>query len=66
MLWCDGGIWCYPTTPSYCATRTDRADVVLVFFSRTPDARQDNPQKALELFQKVVTLEAEKGSEIKW
>lgn len=32
----------------------------------TPDARQDNPQKALELFQKVVTLEAEKGPEIKW
>ena len=30
------------------------------------DARQENPQKALELFQKVVTLEAEKGSEIKW
>lgn len=31
-----------------------------------PDARLDNPQKALELFQKVVTLETEKGSEIKW
>lgn len=31
------------------------------------DARQDNnPQKALELFQKVVTLETEKGPEIKW
>lgn len=30
------------------------------------DARQENPQKALELFEKVVTLEAEKGSEIKW
>ncbi len=30
------------------------------------DARQENPQKALELFQKVVTLEAEKGPEIRW
>lgn len=30
------------------------------------DARQDNPQKALELFVKVVTLETEKGPEIKW
>lgn len=33
---------------------------------KPPDARQDNPQKALELFQKVVSLEAEKGPEIKW
>eukprot|EP00752_Nemacystus_decipiens_P013861 g12307.t1 len=35
-------------------------------FYEGDDARQENPQKALELFQKVVTLEAEKGSEIKW
>ncbi|CAN0335421.1 unnamed protein product, partial [Scytosiphon promiscuus] len=28
--------------------------------------RQDNPQKALELFAKVVTLETERGSENKW
>ncbi|CAN0418200.1 unnamed protein product, partial [Hapterophycus canaliculatus] len=30
------------------------------------DARQENPQKALELFVKVVALETEKGPEIKW
>lgn len=34
--------------------------------NNTPDAREDNPQKALEMFQKVVTLESEKGLEIKW
>ena len=36
------------------------------FSLNAPDARQDNPQKALELFEKVVTLETEKGPEIKW
>ncbi|CAM9398929.1 unnamed protein product, partial [Ectocarpus sp. 6 AP-2014] len=35
-------------------------------FYEGDDARQENPQRALELFQKVVTLEAEKGPEIKW
>eukprot|EP00904_Undaria_pinnatifida_P003786 jgi/Undpi1/13408/HiC_scaffold_8.g03067.m1 len=35
-------------------------------FYEGDDSRQDNPQKALELFQKVVSLEAEKGPEIKW
>lgn len=35
-------------------------------FYEGDDCRNDDPQRALEMFQKVVTLETERGTEVKW
>lgn len=35
-------------------------------FYEGDDFKTDNPKKAVELFEKVVTLETARGSEVKW
>ena len=39
---------------------------LLVFFTEGDDLKNENPSKAIEMFEKVVDLETKLGDQVKW